>query len=159
MIMGTHDWTGKKVVIVIKLSVGKTTIVNQEEIIFADSLQEKSFVSKPTWIPDQSGVSKLSSPFIASAPTTVISFGVKSKLITVLALHLSAFWLFSFLQSCHHLFLTSGPTVITSCHWHQTTTSGKFYSRFCTFETWDPVFWKFPFRTNYKMKLTWSLPL
>ena len=97
--------------------------------------------------------------FIASAPTTVISFGVKSKLITVLALHLSAFWLFSFLQSCHHLFLTSGPTVITSCHWHQTTTGGKFYSRFCTFETWDPVFWKFPFRTNYKMKLTWSLQL
>ena len=45
---------------------------------------------------------------VASTPTTVISFGEKSKLMTVLALHISACWLFHFFKAVITYFLPLG---------------------------------------------------
>ena len=122
MIMSEHDWTGLRVVIIIKLSVGTATIGILRRLARKGLCFETHLNSGPIWS---------FKAVVASTPTTVISFGVKSKLMTVLALH---FWAFPLFQSCHHLFLTSGPTVITTCHRLQTRGS-KCYSRFCAFET------------------------
>ena len=74
---------------------------SQEEIIFARKglCFETHLNSGPIWS---------FKAVVASTPTTVISFGVKSKLMTVLALHISACWLFHFFKAVITYFLPLG---------------------------------------------------